>query len=124
MSLLTNERLIEMLNCSRHAHQVWRKNFDEESETPILALEHPRVRRDSDTEGVLWTAMKDGGGQYAAAFNIGETELDFEIKASDLETEFHCAENIQTGERIKFDDSFTVKLRPHQSAAFLLGNLD
>ena len=124
MSLLTNERLIEMLNCSRHAHQVWRKNFDEESETPILALEHPQVRRDSDTEGVLWTAMKDGGGQYAAAFNIGETELDFEIKASDLETEFHCAENIQTGERIIFDDSFTVKLRPHQSAAFLLGNLD
>ena len=46
------------------------------------------------------------------------------IKASDLETEFHCAENIQTGERIIFDDSFTVKLRPHQSAAFLLGNLD
>ena len=36
MSLVTNERLIEMLNCSRHAHQVWRKNFDEDSETPIL----------------------------------------------------------------------------------------
>ncbi len=101
MSLLTNEKLIEMLNKSRHAHQVWRQ-------------------RTKDSELVLWTAMKADGGQYAAVFNIGENASDVEFTQDDLECELNSVENIWTGEKLSLKDGIKLNLKPHESAAFLI----
>ena len=100
MSLLTNEKLIEMLQKSRHAHQVWRK-------------------KTAVSEVVLWTSIKSDGGQYVAVFNIGDTEDEVEIDSSELETELTEAENLHSGEIVRLD-GMKLKLKPHESAAFLL----
>lgn len=100
MTLVTNEKLIEMLKKSRHAHQVWRKKTDE-------------------SEAVLWTSVKADGGQYAAVFNIGENECEVTIDAEDLETELTRAENIWSGEVTPLD-GLKLTLKAHESAAFLL----
>ncbi|MGN1410228.1 MAG: glycoside hydrolase family 27 protein [Eubacteriales bacterium] len=102
MSLLTNPELIEMSQKSRHAHQVWRKKSAEGCEL------------------VLWTAVKADGGQYAAIFNVGEVETEAEISLCDLETELNHALNLWTKEESDAEDGIRVKLRPHESAAFLL----
>lgn len=101
MGLLTNNLLIEMSRKSRHAHQVWRK-------------------KSNDTEIVLWTSIKSDGGQYAAVFNIGETEEKVCVDKLDLETELSSVLNLWTNEEFTVDNSFTVNLKPHESAAFLL----
>lgn len=101
MGLLTNNLLLEMSRKSRHAHQVWRK-------------------KSNDTEIVLWTSIKSDGGQYAAVFNIGETEEKVCVDKLDLETELSSVLNLWTNEKFTVNNSFTVNLKPHESAAFLL----
>lgn len=101
MSLLTNEKLIEMLKLSRHAHQVWRK-------------------RTKDGELVLWTSVRAGGGQYAAVFNIGETEQTVTISADELESELYTAEDIWSKKSFNIENGHEITLRPHESFAFLL----
>ena len=67
MSLLTNEEVLKMHSNSRHSHQVWRKKIN-------------------DIEHVLWTSVSSTGGQYIAAFNLGESNSEIEISLNSLLT--------------------------------------
>ncbi|MBO5056975.1 MAG: glycoside hydrolase family 27 protein [Lachnospiraceae bacterium] len=102
MSLLTNEEILKMHKNSRHAHQVWRKKTD--------GCEH-----------VLWTAVSSEGGQYMAVFNAGETDSEIQIPLSDLEIDEKVSgRELWSGEKIKAEDSLSVKLRSHGAKAFYL----
>lgn len=102
MSLLTNERILDMHKNSRHAHQVWRR---------ILG----------GSEVVLWTAVNAEGGQYFALFNIGESDCELLLDMNDLEISENLGmTELWTDEKKYVSDSLFVELKKHCCKAFLL----
>lgn len=100
MSLLTNEAILKMHRNARHSHQVWRKEVD--------GIEH-----------ILWTASSAEDGQYFAAFNVGETDSEVEIKLSELEFyEAVTGQELWSGEAVSVKDAIRVNLKSHGAKVF------
>ena len=102
MSLLTNERILEMHEKARHSHQVWRRNI-------------------GGSEYILWAAHKADGGMYAAIFNTGSESGTVKILLSDLEIyeRTSCTE-LWSGEKISADGYLEMSLPSHGAKAFLI----
>ncbi len=100
MGLLTNEAILKMHSNSRHSHQVWRKNI-------------------GGSECILWTAADCEGGQYAAIFNAGDTEVEIEIPLTDLELygNVNVCE-LWSGESFSADRTIHAKVESHGAKAF------
>lgn len=102
LNLLTNAGLLDMHENSRHAHQVFRKKI-------------------GDNEIILWTAMRNGGGQYVVIFNADGEACDVEISLSELELEGNIdAKNIMTDEKTVFENAIKVKIEEHCGAGYLI----
>ena len=102
MSLLTNERILQMHRNSRHSHQVWRKK--------INGVEH-----------ILWTSVSSDGGQYAAIFNVGEDSSEIDIPLSDLEVYGEVfATELWSGDTLTVKEKISVTLNKHGAKAFIL----
>lgn len=100
MSLLTNEAILKMHRNARHSHQVWRKEVD--------GIEH-----------ILWTASSAEDGQYFAAFNVGETDSEVEIKLSELEFyEAVTGQELWSGEAVSVKDAIRVNLKSHGAKVY------
>ncbi|MBR1384581.1 MAG: glycoside hydrolase family 27 protein [Ruminococcus sp.] len=103
LSLLSAKNVLDMSRLSRYAHQVFRGERN-------------------GVELCLWTAVCADGGQYAALFNLGEKEVDYVLPLSELEL-YGCEliTDLWTGKSAGVSDSVSVTLKPHASAAFLIG---
>lgn len=100
MSLVTNERILDMHKNSRHAHQVWRRKIGE-------------------TEIVLWTSVSAEGGQYIALFNIGEHDFKLTLDLSDIEI-YSKADitDVWCGEKCSATQTICADLEKHSCKAF------
>ena len=102
-ALLTNADIIAMNKCSRHAHQVWRRE--------VLG-----------TELVLWAAVSSNGGTYAAVFNIGEKPFGGDIPLTDLELyERHGLRELWTGEVTGSAGVLSGNIPPHGCRVYHIG---
>ena len=101
--LLTAPHILSMHENSRHAHQVWRKKTD-------------------TGEYVLWTALRAGGGQYAALFNIGEEPGHAEFPISELEPvgAYSRCRDLWSGRESAAGETMGAELSPHACAAWLI----
>lgn len=99
LKLLTNDAILKMHECSRNAHEVWRKTR-------------------TDSEVVLWTASCVDGGNYACIFNIGENKALVSVDADELElNDIDGYIDLWTGNEVNEKD-ITVNLEPHSAKAF------
>ena len=102
LSLVTNERILDMLKNSRHAHQVWRRSIGK-------------------TEVVLWAAANAEGGTYFALFNIGESDCKFDFDLSEIELyERVNMTELWTDEKLNVNGSMKAELEKHSCKAFLV----
>ena len=101
--LLTAKDILSMQDLARHEHQVWRKEQD-------------------GSEFVLWTALRKGGGQYAALFNIGETAQDVSFPVSELEPvgNYEQCLDLWSGVKGSLPERISASLAPHACAAWLI----
>lgn len=101
MSLLTNSKLIELLNNSHSAHPLFRKTVE-------------------GNEQIAWFASHtDGKSYYAALFNCGENECDITAELP-ITSELTC-EDIWSGEILdKVNGSVSASVRPHGAKLFKL----
>lgn len=102
MGLLTNEGILRMHRNARHAHPVWRKEYN--------GVEH-----------ILWTAVCAEGGQYIAIFNTGDRRSEIVLPLCDLEI-YHpvTATELWSGETGCAVDQICISLESHGAKAFLL----
>lgn len=102
MGLLTNEGILRMHRNARHAHPVWRKEYN--------GVEH-----------ILWTAVCAEGGQYIAIFNTGDRRSEIVLPLCDLEI-YHpvTATELWSGETGCAVDQICISLECHGAKAFLL----
>ena len=102
MGLLTNEGILRMHRNARHAHTVWRKEYN--------GVEH-----------ILWTAVCAEGGQYIAIFNTGDRRSEIVLPLCDLEI-YHpvTATELWSGETGCAVDQICISLESHGAKAFLL----
>ncbi|MGN1160239.1 MAG: glycoside hydrolase family 27 protein [Lachnospiraceae bacterium] len=102
MGLLTNEGILRMHRNARHAHPVWRKEYN--------GVEH-----------ILWTAVCAEGGQYIAIFNTGDRRSEIVLPLCDLEI-YHpvTATELWSGETGCAVDRICISLECHGAKAFLL----
>ncbi len=103
MSLLTNDHLIEMLNCTHSAHPLYRKTVD-------------------GNEHIAWfTSHMDGKSYYVALFNAGEAEAEItaELPFGDhfVVTDVWNGTVSDTAEGI---DSISAVVKPHGAQLFKL----
>ena len=102
MGLITNEGIMKMHRDSRHAHQVFRKDFD-------------------GNEIILWCAPSCEGGLYVAVFNAGESDAEISIPLEELEIYLPVsATELWSGQMGEFTDSITVSIPKHGAMAFLI----
>ena len=102
MGLLTNEGILRMHRNARHAHPVWRKEYN--------GVEH-----------ILWTAVCAEGGQYIAIFNTGDRRSEIVLPLCDLEI-YHpvTATELWSGETGCAVDQICISLESHGAKAFVL----
>ena len=107
LNLLTNEGLMEMHACSRHAHQVFR-------------------HKEGGNEIILWTAMKSDGasgydGQYVAVFNADGPDAEIEIPLSELElTGAVTGTDIVSQYESSYEGTIRIKVKEHGARAILV----
>ena len=103
LDLLSNPGLMDMQENSRHAHQVFRRKI-------------------GDNEIILWTAMKAGGGQYVAVFNVDGPKCDITIDLAELELEgdIAVADIMASGAISFYRDVMQVEIDEHCGRGFLI----
>ncbi len=101
LSLLTNERVLEMLTKSRSAHQVYRRDVD-------------------GNEVILWKAHRLGGGYYLAIFNCGEDSVrtNIDLEECELEDVNVTATDLWTGDEAKLSGKIDVEIPSHGTRAY------
>lgn len=102
MSLVTNQRILDMHKYARHSHQVWRKE--------VCGIEH-----------ALWAAACAEGGTYLAIFNLGEEDSHITLDLSDVEI-YGDADILElwSGETFGSTRSIDVTLTSHGAKAYHL----
>ncbi len=101
-SLLTNERVLAMHEKARHAHPLWRRNYD-------------------GNEIIAWAAASITGEEYLALFHCGESPCDLTLLPEDLDrVNLQTAENLWTGQFNAVKEHWKVSLQPHGAAVFAL----
>ncbi len=102
-SLLTSKGILAMVQRSRNAAQHSRGSVGE-------------------SEMVIWTADCEGGGKYAAFFNIGEKSCRLDMPISQLGVNgCHICLDLWNGKVAGLSDTVSVELESHACAAFLIG---
>ncbi len=101
LSLLTNERVLEMLSKSRSAHQVYRREVD-------------------GNEVILWKAHRLGGGYYLAIFNCGESSVktSIDLEECELEDVNVNAIDLWSGDEAKYSGKIDVEIPSHGTRAY------
>lgn len=102
LELLTNKGIIDMNKSARHSHQVWRRDIE-------------------GCEIALWTAVRSGGGSYAAVFNLSDEDTEVSIPLTDLEIYSPCdLYEMWSSEEQEHTVTLTAKLPAHGCAAYLI----
>lgn len=101
-ALLTNERVLAMHEKARHAHPLWRRNYD-------------------GNEIIAWAAASTTGEEYLALFHCGESPCDLTLSPEDLDrVNLQTVENLWTGQSDAVKEHWKVSLQPHGAAVFAL----
>lgn len=102
LKLLTNKGILKMHENSRHAHEVWRKQFD-------------------GKECILWVAENADGGLYAALFNTSDSEIEVEVPVSDFEMSSKInVKELWSGVSAGSQESIKARIPSHGAKAFEL----
>jgi hypothetical protein len=99
LGILTNPDLLEVLNNSWRAKQVYRRD-----------------------DVIVWTALHKEKGVYLAAFNAAEETKEINVQLSECELfgEYE-AFNLWTKEKLTLKDELKVSVNAHSAVIFLLG---
>lgn len=103
LDLLTNQAVLEMLRCSRFAHQLFRRTV-------------------GDNEIIAWIAVRSEGGGYLALFNAGESAASVSLTLSECEIDSEVVSLVElwSGSVTDNTDVISAEIAPHGVAAFRL----
>lgn len=105
LSLITNQDLLEMLEQSRSAHQIYK-------------------RAENGCERIVWTSFRRDGGHYLAVFNTSDESADINVNFAECEIEgAYSVYDIWNHETIGEFSQITVTVPAHSAKAYRLEKL-
>ncbi|MBQ8781543.1 MAG: glycoside hydrolase family 27 protein [Oscillospiraceae bacterium] len=100
LKLLTNADVLEMLEQSRSAHQLYRREED-------------------GAERIVWTAFRRDGGRYVSVFNTSEEEKEITVSLAECEIDGTVnAVELWTGEALGGISEIKAVIPPHGAKAY------
>ncbi len=101
LNLLTNSAVLEMLRCSRFAHQLFRRTI-------------------GGNEIIAWAAVRSEGGGYLALFNAGSdmASVSMNLSECEIDSEVVSLVDLWNGSVTDNTDVISAEIAPHGVAAF------
>lgn len=105
ISLITNEKILQMHTDSRHSHQTFRRVIN-------------------GNEFILWQSVGANGGEYAAIFNAGNSDGEISVELCDIEIYSPVvATDLWSGKIQNLNDKIVVNIPSHGAVALKLDHI-